>query len=232
MNVLADGKIPVSFLMIVLLLVQCSSNQNVMSMSNNSSNEEDNSFLFVDLSKIYSQNKSLLVLSENKKDTLLYLEGSRVYLENKRYDAIEEEYLYRNSLRVKTYFPEYGLFILNCNNSNQEFFKVEINDKIGLIAKNNADRLLDNKGYERFLMESFPIPLDENPVRMLPNSESQILDDFNDWTYIAVEIKGDWLRVRDNKDCIKGETASENDINGWIRWKKDGVFILKVGHVC
>jgi hypothetical protein len=52
--------------------------------------------------------------------------------------------------------------------------------------------------------------------------------------FIAPEdiLNGDWLKVRDNKDCYAGIAPSEKDIYGWIRWRNGDGLILKVAHSC
>ena len=40
------------------------------------------------------------------------------------------------------------------------------------------------------------------------------------------------LKIIDDKDCYSGDAPSSVDIKGWVRWRKDGKFILKVAHTC
>lgn len=214
------------------MLSQCGTTQRFTNEFNKEGEgTELQGFVFVNISKIYHHNGKVTIISKEK-DTIVHVENKMTFIQGRAYETIDEEYLYRKSINVESFNPEYGLFILRCYGSTNDFYKVEINDEIGLINKYTFEDLIEFKDLERYVMETSPIPTQHNPVRINPNEDSDSVVDFERWTFIPVEISGDWLKVRDNKDCYKGVSPSEKDIFGWIRWRKDKNFILKVAHVC
>ncbi len=193
--------------------------------------EELEGFVFIDISKIYHHHGEVTILNEEG-DVLIHAKNKMIAVQGKNYETIEEEHLYKKYINVESFHPEYGLFILRCYGSVGENYKVKINDVFGLINKALSHEFIEFKDLEKYVMETIPIPDKNNPIRIKPDDNSEIVRDFEEWTFIPVGISGDWLKVRDNKDCYKVITPSERDINGWIRWKRNGVFILKVAYVC
>ncbi len=190
-------------------------------------------FLFVDISSIYYKEDELAILGKEQ-DTLAFFKGSTVYIEENAYDIIDQEHVYKEKVMVKSFDPEYGLFILNCIESpTKDFYEVTINRGIGFINKMDVKKdLLNFKTPVEFVLEGFPNPTEDNPVRVNPSMEATIVANFLEYSYLSVEIEGDWLKVTDDKDCYPGEEPSKKDIVGWIRWRKDGKLILDVRHLC
>jgi len=216
----------------LIFLTQCCSNKG-LSNDSKSGNVEDKlqGFVFIDLSKIYHHKGSVLIVGENK-DTIVYTENKSMFINRTSYETIEEEYKYKKHLNIELFNAEYGFFILKCFGITDGFYRVEINGKVGLISLETYKEYLKFKDLKQYVIETYPIPTQQNPLRKETNDNSEIVNDFDKWTFIPVEIDGDWLKVIDNKDCYKGAAPSSNDIIGWIRWKKDGEFILKVAHGC
>lgn len=195
--------------------------------------KSEKGFLYVSIKKIYYGSESLVVF-DKEKDTLAFFDKEQVSLNKKTYDIINDEHLYREQIKVNSYNPEYGLFILKCKGIKNQQYIVKINNDDYFININGNKNLLKFKTQEEHVMESYPYLFGENktPLRKQPNDESEIIDGYNDYLYLPVEIKGDWLKVKDDKDCYVGEEPSKEDINGWVRWKKDGKIIIDIRHSC
>ncbi|WP_431167671.1 hypothetical protein [Tenacibaculum halocynthiae] len=188
-------------------------------------------FLFVDIKKIYFYGGKIALLND-KKDTLIYFKDTKAVFKNEEYDIIEDEVSYNDNIKVKSFDPEYGLFILKCFGLKDGFYEIQINDKKGYINKEDHRNFLKFKGIEKFILDSYPVPNKENPIRLNPNETAEIIKNFDNFSYISVEIKGDWLKVKDDKECYPGEEPSKKDIIGWVRWRKEGKIILKFAHSC
>jgi hypothetical protein len=217
-------------IIILAILYQCSVSQG--NSANTKPKEVTNKlqgFVFIEISKIYQHQGKVTVFSKDK-DTILYIENKNIHIKKSVYEIVEEEYLYKKSINIELLNPEYGLFILKCFGTSGDFYKVEINGQIGLII--NDKDYVEFKDFNKYIMDTYPIPTEFNPIRIEPNENSKLIQDFDKWTFLPIEIKGDWLKVIDNKKCYKGVAPSPNDIKGWIRWKKNGEFILKVAHTC
>jgi len=195
--------------------------------------EPEEGFLFIDIGDIYYQGKELAILGKEQ-DTIAFFKGNNVYIEGNVYDIIEQEHLYKEKIAVKSYDPEYGLFILKCNGlDNNGSYKVLVNGSENFIKKSLSSEILDYKGYERYVIEGRPYLFrnKKTPLRMLPNEDAEIIEGYENFLYVPLEIKGDWLKVKDDKDCYVDE-PSEKDIIGWVRWRKDGEIIIDIRHLC
>ncbi|TKG88258.1 hypothetical protein EYV94_27370 [Puteibacter caeruleilacunae] len=188
-------------------------------------------FVFIDFSRITNQEEAVSVLDQNG-DTILYLQNRVISLHGIDYAVYDEEHLYKKLVDAEVFEPEYGFFILRCYEITDQFYKVELNEKVALVSKDVTSKSIQFKNVEKYIMESYPMPTQQNPIRVSPDEDADEVNDFDKWTYLPVEIDGDWVKVVDDKDCYSGEAPSSIDIKGWIRWRKDGKFILKVAHTC
>ena len=188
-------------------------------------------FLFIDISNIYHNGGQVIILNQDKKPTI-YIKDKLVSIDNGNFDIIEEEHLYKEKIKVESLFPEYGLFIIKSKSASEGFYEIQINNKNYFINSNEYENLVSFKSDEQYILDAYPSPTKESPLRVSPDENSEIISNYENYTYTSVEIKGDWLKIKDDKDCYSGEASSEKDIIGWVRWKKDGEIIISINHIC
>ncbi len=188
-------------------------------------------FLFIKISKIYHRGGQIVVLDGEKKSKITF-KDKIVTINDNDYDIINEEHLYKNFIEVESFFPEYGLFILKANKQTDGFYEIQINNENGFIDGNKYSDILIFKKQEQFVLDGYPYLTKKTPLRKNPDDNAEIIPNYFDYTYLSVEIKGDWLKVKDDKDCYPGEEPSEKDIIGWVRWKKESEIIIDIRHKC
>jgi len=188
-------------------------------------------FVFIDMTRINNQEGTVSILGQNR-DTILHLQNAIISINEVDYKICKEEHLYKKLVSAEVFEPEYGLFILKCYETTNSYYKVELNGNIALISNSLINKCIQFKTLEQYVMESYPVPTQQNPLRMNPDENASIVANFNKWTYLPVKIDGDWVKIVDDKDCYSGEAPSSVEIKGWVRWRKDGKFILKVAHTC
>ena len=186
-------------------------------------------FLFINISKIYHNGGRLTVLKQDK-ESVIEIKDQSISINNKTFDIIDEEHLYRDSLRVESFDPEYSLFILESYPASKGFYEVKINNKTHLIDSEKYKDFLTFKTIEQYVLDAYPNPIEKKPLRLEPSEESKIVANFSKFTYISIEIKGDWLKIKDDEHCYPGEEPSKQDIIGWVRWRNKGVIILDIRH--
>lgn len=218
--------------LIFIILSMCCSHQ-ALTLSSQDMKLENSQigFVFINLSRINYHGGAVSILDIDK-DTLLYLKNQIISINGTKYKIYEEEYLYKKLLNAVIFEPEYGLFIFKCYEITNKYYKVELNGKIALISNRPMNKCIQFKNFEQYIMDAYPIPSQQNPLRTNPDESEGIVDGFEKWSYLPVKIDGDWVKIVDDKDCYSGEAPSSVDIVGWIRWRKDGKFILKVAHTC
>ncbi|BFP43261.1 hypothetical protein FGF1_41060 [Flavobacteriaceae bacterium GF1] len=187
-------------------------------------------FLFVDIGAIYN-NGSFEILNSTK-DTLIYFKNKTTYFDGRSYEMMNEDGYYKKLVNVEAIDPEYGLFIMVCKGLESGIYVVDFNEQTGYIDNQKHESLLTFKTSRQYVLEGYPNPTEANPLRANPSDDAEIIIGFTEHSYISVEIQGDWLKVKDDKDCYPGEEPSEQDIIGWVRWRKDGEIIIDIRHLC
>lgn len=193
-------------------------------------------FLFIDIKDIYYQGTELAILGKEQ-DTIAFFKGNNVYIEGNEYDIIEEEHLYEERIKGKSFDPEYGLFILETKGLNSDgYYIVKLNEVIGYINKDRYAHVLEFKSFDRYVFDGFYY-LDNTDfiLRVYPHSDSTEItyDNYKKYFYKPVSIEGDWLKLKDDKDCPLGEfEISENDIEGWLQWRRNGEIIVDFAYKC
>jgi hypothetical protein len=221
------------FIGLVSIILNLCCSQQALTSSFQDKKVEDSpvGFVFIDISEISNQEGTISILSQNK-DTILHLQNQIISINGTKYKTYEEEHLYKKLVNAEFFEPEYGLFILKCYEATGKFYKVELNGETALISNSLTNKFEQLKSLEQYIMESYPVPTQQNPLRTNPDENAGIVDNFDKWVYLPVVIDGDWVKIVDDKDCYSGEAPSPVAIEGWIRWRKNGKFILKVGHTC
>jgi len=215
----------------IILNICCSHRASTSSSQDKKLEDSPVGFVFIDISGINNQEGTISILGQNR-DTILHLQNQTISINGIKYKIYEEEHLYKKLVNAEVFDPEYGLFILKCYETTDKFYKVELNGESALVSNSLTNKFVQFKILEQYIMESYPIPTQQNPLRTNPDENAGIVDNFDEWIYLPVEIDGDWVKIVDDKDCYSGEAPSQVEIKGWIRWRKDGKFILKVGHTC
>lgn len=194
---------------------------------------EDNpiGFVFIDISGVNASKGTVFILEMNK-DTILSLRNQIISVNGSDYKIYEEDHIFRKLVNAEVFEPEYGLFILKCYETTNKFYKVELNGRMALISNSPVNEYVQFKSLEQYIMDFYPVPTEQNPLRVAPDESAGVVTNFDNWVYSSIEIDGDWVKIIDDKDCYIGEAPSPIDIKGWVRWRKDGKFILKVAHTC
>jgi len=235
------------FLLIVLLIVSCKSktdNEKEVLLKNTviedtvrndksiikEKEQKNKSFLFIDIGTVYFKGGSFTILNQTK-DTIAYFKDKKVLINNKEYEIIEESGFYKNKLNCISFDPEYDLFILKYIGKKNGFYKVMINEEVGLIDIEKSRGLITLKTTEEYILEAYPKLNENTPIRVEANDSSKVILNYLNFTYLPLEIKGDWLKVKDDKECFIDQ-PSKTDIIGWVRWRKNGEIIIDIAHSC
>ncbi len=176
------------------------------------SNYEFRGFVFINIRDIYYSGRGKVEILNQNGETLISIQDTTISVNGKLYGTINEDYLLKKLIHVYLFEPEYSFFVLRCYGIKDDYFEIELDDTIGLINRNLSPMLVEFKDFRTYLMENYPIPTALNPVMSKPDESSIILEGYDNWTYLPLEIEGDWVKVRDDKDCYPGVGPSEMDI--------------------
>ncbi|MDJ1467168.1 hypothetical protein [Xanthocytophaga flava] len=188
-------------------------------------------FLYLKISKIYT-NKLTFSIKNTKGESLCLMKEGRIYFDSVSFDLIEEDFKYRERLKVEVLEPEYGLLIFKCKQVKKDVYVISVNYQEAYIDRNKYEKLLEFKTLEQYLLSTYPIPSSLSPLRITPSDIGKVIEKYDQYTYIPLEVTGDWIKVKTSKDCYSGETPPKKDITGWIRWREKGKIIIKLAYRC
>lgn len=201
--------------------------------SKNDIKETEPGFLFVNISRIYSMELNFALL-DKEKDTLIAFMNKKTYFKNNVYETMDEDGFYKRKLNMVALDPEYGLFILKSYGLNADgYYAVEVNKDTAYVFKENHKNILEFKSPKQFVMEGYPNPTMENPLRIKPNENADLasFENYEDFMYKGIKFEGDWIKLNDDKECY-GDKPSETNISGWIRWRKEGEIVVDLSIRC
>jgi hypothetical protein len=119
---------------------------------------------------------------------------------------------------------ENNVLVFRCVGIKGEFYKVVVNEeeKITKYLKGSSPYFNYETWPER-LLHVFSVDFDykKNPLRTQPSSKASVIKFDPDQFYHPIEVKGDWLKVKDHDD---------NKV-GWIKWRcKDGDLMIQINY--
>lgn len=135
----------------------------------------------------------------------------------------------KSKLKVFVFEPDYDLLIFEC---------VEVlPDKYIVLANNGLKEIPIDQKYIKFeteqqhILNNFIILKSAKFLKSKPSCKSEDIPHHEDNTYLPIEIKGDWLKVKCFLDC-EGCFNSE-EIEGWIKWRnRKKKLLVEVLYVC
>jgi hypothetical protein len=131
--------------------------------------------------------------------------------------------------QILAYFEDYYIFHFKAKqDGDTKFFQVKVGNSVKLIEKTKSMEFLTQ---EEYILKFYCTASKENPLKTSPNINSKNVNmDYDNTSFVCVEIKGDWVKVQCNKEC---EGCPNNKkITGWIRWKSRDRIILKQHYAC
>jgi hypothetical protein len=148
---------------------------------------------------------------------MLYVDGKEFNLMEDRKDTI------RNYIRSYSFDPDYRVFILESVDSIDGFYKVEMNGGYKLVPANNTNVKFET--LEEFVLSSMPDLNENTPLRTSPDQSAPIVEGFEDYEYLGVEIENDWLYLKCDfvyNNCPKGVDK------GWVKWRDQSGLIIRL----
>ena len=152
------------------------------------------------------------------------------------------EFAIRNNEVVSSWFkPEglwldYSIFVIRVDTIVGKWFRVFINNDKGTTLWTKADPTKKFVRWQTFLVQE-TTAIDKNPdfsmeIKSSPSDSSTTIKRIEKTDcFEALEIKGDWMRVRTNTklDCNESKRVIKS---GWIKWRQNNRLTLNYGLTC
>lgn len=150
--------------------------------------------------------------------------GEVVQIDNTQ--RLSEEYHFNPRL----FYPEYELLefvVLNISESHYHISIGSVSDE-KMVRKGGSQ--FDYHSWEDYIQTKY-LSFDpkENPIRVAPDNDSEIVYAYNDYFFKAIEVQGDWIKIECNNDC---KTCDKGKLTGWIKWKEGKKLLVSTGSVC
>jgi hypothetical protein len=168
--------------------------------------------------------------SDDKKDKTDFIkfynaDGSLWYEFTFYYDDSDGKFEYKNdNFRAFAFHPDHFLLSVRCVGEDKDRYQVIVNEETGLkkyVSKNEKNLMLESFG--KHLLKTFSIDLEKekNKIFETRNGKELKLDFEKIDRFEAVEVKGDWLKVKWELPDRKEEYKS-----GWVRWKENEIILI------
>jgi len=124
-----------------------------------------------------------------------------------------------NAIKPFAQKVENNVLVFRCVGVKGDFYKIIVNEgkKVAKYLRGSSP-YFNYETWPEHILKVFSVDFDDrkNPLRMQPSSESSRITFNADQFYHPIEIKGEWLKVRD-----------DDDKEGWVKWRgKDGALII------
>lgn len=179
--------------------------------------------------------KGLIVLSDKygKNDFIRFYneDGSLWYEFTYYYDDKDGEFEYANeNFAPFAFHQDYFSLALKCVGEDKNRYEVIVNEETGLkkfVRKN--DTALEFETWEEHILKTFSVVFDEkeNSLRETPNGKLKEVERSKIDRFAAVEVKGDWLKVKWNTENNPNNDSRKTDF-GWVKWKADEKLIIEL----
>lgn len=183
-----------------------------------STNEKD--LIDLDWNEFSNSKDTLFILNQDMSnfakiyDYFLFIDDSKYDLRNMKSSELD----ILNKIRVRYFDPEYDVFVAQSLSINNDYYTVKIGNEAKLIARSGD--YLTAMSYEDFIKSNLIKLNERTPLKQKSSDSSDTVDNYQEYTYEAVEFAGEWLKVK---------TVEEIDgveFFGWVRWKdKDEILI-------
>jgi hypothetical protein len=131
--------------------------------------------------------------------------------------------------KILAYYDDYYIFHFEVKlDDDSNFYKVKVGNLVKLIKKSDTVKMYS---MEEYILKYYCLASELNPLRDRPSISGKIIKiDYQATSFICLEVKGDWVRVKCDKEC---EGCPRGKIiMGWIRWRKNGKIIFDQRFVC
>jgi hypothetical protein len=142
------------------------------------------------------------------------------YLENKKYKAPIPNVI------VRANYPDFGVFVMDANKISDSIYEVFVDGE----WKNLVNHNFIYCNWDDFLKQLL-IKLPKGiHIYSKINIKSKSYLTKSDVIYKAIEVNGDWIKVRCESKCHDCKNTKKN--NGWIRWKRGDILLVDLYYVC
>lgn len=157
-------------------------------------------------------------------------DGSLWYEFSYFYDDSDGKFDYPNDeFRPFAFHVDYFLLVLKCTNKSLTLLEVIVNEETGMTKFVKADDpVLKFQTWDAHVLSVFAVDFDKkaNPLRDAPDGQPKKVTVPGDVYFRPVETNGEWLKVRSESESRKSKSG-RLESNGWIRWKLDGVLLIR-----
>ncbi|MEQ8576880.1 MAG: hypothetical protein RIB63_22630 [Fulvivirga sp.] len=131
----------------------------------------------------------------------------------------------------RAFFTEYQIIHFEVKSKDGSYYEVLVNPdrrttKKVRISSSHFEYYTWEEYLKLFYLMFDPL---KNPLRESPDEQSEIVYKYNDYFFKAVEIRGDWVKLKCDGDC---KPCDNGELVGWVKWKEGTTILLSIGYIC
>ena len=170
---------------------------------------------------IKNSEKKEMVRIEFKDNDIVTIFQSKKYLRNDTLNPLNPWLMSLN--------PDYFSLAFECINITSDYYVVKLNEnELGYIDIVNPDfkKVLIEDFVKHWTLSGFDFDRSTNPLRNEPKENGNIIlnpltKKYKLWRAEALEIKGEWLKVKTVKDE-----------EGWLKWREGENILIRMYYSC
>ena len=157
-----------------------------------------------------------------------------IHLIEKNGEIAIKENDYQKWLKPESIWLDYSIFIFRYTNFQDNWIEIIVNNDSMNKMWIRKTETLSVKTWQTFLVQSTTAvePLASTEIKLEPSVSSMtIRSSTKEDCFEAIEIKGDWIRIRTNEklDCNEHPSPIKS---GWIKWRQNNKLTIEFFLTC
>jgi hypothetical protein len=131
-----------------------------------------------------------------------------------------------DSIAIRAFYPDYDIVIFDAN-KKANFYQIFINGQEKKINFSEGLKYLD---WNEFIGKVYVGVTQKSPLKVSKDKNADVVQNFKQYYYEVIDVKGDWIKVQCWKDC--GGCPVDKKIEGWVKWRDENKLLLDLYYIC
>jgi len=182
------------------------------------SQEKQSGLIIIDYEAIHRRNGELLLLNNDQEIIGRFTPDSIVVLEKKyEIDKLKRN-VFNEHFNSLSYYPDYYIIVLKGYKIGKDRFEINVDGKTAFIESKYASF----QSNEEYIRDKSVSLTKKTELKKEMDDNSETISNYLYYSYIVLEVNGDWLKVKCNKEVFG------LDFVGYVRWKINDEIAVKV----
>lgn len=174
--------------------------------------------IIIDYESLLRKKGELIIVNSSQNEVGKFTSDSIILEENKyEIDKLRRTVFYEH-FSALAFYPDYYIVVLRGNKIDKNRFEITLNGESVFIESKYASF----QTVEDHLKNKSVYLTKKSPLKKDMDDSSEIISDYLDYSYVVIDIKGMWMRVKCDKEVYG------LDFEGYVRWKVNDEITITV----